>query len=206
VTGALWVESGLRPAFHPSLGEWPVSRAWWRWLPPLCAGVGRPRPCLLLLARQGRGHLKRLRGEASCVSDDDTGEVDKDARITELERQLAVERASFQTGVPAEILSAAATPEDALRLATDALLWRAETAPPPPPQTAAVSADMVTAGTGVIGAADRILPRYQQVQTRDAVSRMTPAEILSAWRAGHLSQIGVGAPTTNGSTPLTRRS
>lgn len=143
------------------------------------------------------------------MSDDDdtgevTGEVDKDARITELERQLAVERASFETGVPAEILAAAATPEDALRIATDALLWQADSAPPPPPATGAVPVDWAN-GVGTLGASDRMNPRYAGPQTREALSRMSPAEILSAWRSGHLSQIGVGAPQANGSTPLTRR-
>lgn len=144
-------------------------------------------------------------GAVDTDADQAAGEVDKDARISKLERQLAIERASFETGVPAEILSAAATPDDALRLATDALLWRAETAPPPPPpQTGAVSVDFAN-GVGTIGATDRILPRYMPIQTRDAVSRMTPAEVLSAWRAGYLTSLGVGAPKPCGSTPLTRR-
>jgi hypothetical protein len=134
---------------------------------------------------------------------------DPQRRVHELEMQLATERAAHEFDVPAELLGRAQTPEDIERIASEALLWRAETAPPPPPpppQTGAVSADMVAAGTGVIGAADRILPRYQQVQTRDSLSRMSPAEILSAWRAGQLTQIGVGAPTGHGSTRLTRQS
>jgi hypothetical protein len=130
-----------------------------------------------------------------------------DPRVQQLELQLAAERAANKFDIPTALFADAQTPEDIDRIASAALLWRAQAEPqaPPPPPTGAVDASWAN-GTGVIGAADRILPRYQQVQTRDAVSRMTPAEILSAWRAGHLSQIGVGAPTRNGSTALTRRS
>ncbi len=129
-----------------------------------------------------------------------------DPRVQQLELQLAVERTANEFDIPAALFADAETPEDIDRIASAALLWRAQAEPQsPPPPTGAVDASWAN-GTGVIGAADRILPRYQQVQTRDAVSRMTPAEILSAWRAGHLSQIGVGAPTAKRSTPLTRRS
>jgi hypothetical protein len=129
----------------------------------------------------------------------------QDPRVRELELQLAAERIANEFGIPAELFADAQKPEDIERITSEALLWRAETATPPPqPQTGAVSVSFAS-GVGVLGAVDRLNPRYQQVQTRDAVSRMTPAEILSAWRAGHLSQIGVGAPTANGSTPLTRR-
>ena len=135
-------------------------------------------------------------------------EPDPQQRIHELEAQLVqerIERTAAEFDLPPALLADASTPEGIDRIASAALLWRAETQPAPaPPATGAVDASWAN-GTGVIGAADRILPRYQQVQTRDAVSRMAPAEILSAWRAGHLSQIGVGAPTANGSTPLTRR-
>jgi hypothetical protein len=87
------------------------------------------------------------------------------------------------------------------------LLWRAQAEPqaPPPPPTGAVDASWAN-GTGVIGAADRIGQRYMGPQTRDQLSRMSPAEIMAAYRSGALASLGVGAPTANGSTPLTRRS
>jgi hypothetical protein len=135
-------------------------------------------------------------------------QLDPQQRVHELEMQLATERAAHEFDLPAVLLGMAQTPEDIERIASEALLWRAETAPPPPtppaPQTGAVDASWAN-GVGTIGRADRMLPQYQQIQTRDAVSRMSPAEILSAWRSGRLTPIGVGAPTRNGSTPLTRR-
>jgi hypothetical protein len=126
--------------------------------------------------------------------------------VQQLRLQLAAERTANEFDIPAALFADAQTPEDIDRIASAALLWRAETEPqaPPPPPTGAVDA-MWANGAGVIGAADRILARYQQVQTRDSLSRMSAAEILSAWRAGHLTQIGVSAPTGHGSTPLTRR-
>jgi hypothetical protein len=131
-----------------------------------------------------------------------------DPRVQQLELQLAAERVANEFDIPATLFADAQTPEDIDRIASAALLWRAQAEPqaPPPPQTGAVDASWAN-GTGVIGAADRAAmnPRFQGVHTRDSLSRMSPAEILSAWRAGHLTQIGVGAPTRNGSTPLTRR-
>jgi hypothetical protein len=131
---------------------------------------------------------------------------DPQARVQELEIQLAAERAAHEFDVPAALLAAAQSAEDIDRIASSALLWRAETAPqPPPPQTGAVSVDMVTAGTGVLGPADRMSQRYATIQTRDSLSRMSPAEILAAWKSSALSGIGVGAPQANGQTPMTRR-
>jgi hypothetical protein len=129
-----------------------------------------------------------------------------DPRVQQLELQVAAERTANEFGIPAALFADAQTSEDIDRIASAALLWRAQAEPqaPPPPATGAVDASWAN-GTGVIGAADRILARYQQVQTRDSLSRMSAAEILSAWRAGHLTQIGVGAPTGHRPTPLTRR-
>jgi hypothetical protein len=117
-----------------------------------------------------------------------------------------MERTAHEFDIPAALFADAQTPEDIDTVASAALLWRAQAEPqaPTPPATGAVDASWAN-GTGVIGAADRILPRYTQIQTRDAVSRMSPAELLAAWRSGQLAGIGVGAPTGHGSTPLTRR-
>jgi hypothetical protein len=92
-----------------------------------------------------------------------------DPRVQQLELQLAAERTANEFDIPAALFADAQTPEDIDRIASAALLWRAETEPqaPPPPPTGAVDA-MWANGTGVIGAADRILARYQQVQTRDS--------------------------------------
>lgn len=129
-----------------------------------------------------------------------------DQRVQQLELQLAAERAANEFDIPATLFADAQTPEDIDRIASAALLWRAQAEPqaPPPPPTGAVDASWAN-GTGVIGAADRIGQRYMGPQTRDAVSRMSPAEILSAWRSGALAGIGVGAPQRNGQTPMTRR-
>jgi hypothetical protein len=126
-------------------------------------------------------------------------------RLHELEMRIAAERAAHEFGVPVELLNGATSPEEIQRITSEALLWRAETAPPPPPpQTGAVSVDFAN-GVGALGPVDRLNLRFQGVQTRDSQSRMSPAEVLAAWRSGHLSQIGVGAPQANGATPLTRR-
>ncbi|OBJ38800.1 hypothetical protein A5621_13060 [Mycobacterium colombiense] len=126
--------------------------------------------------------------------------------MQQLELQLAAERVANQFGIPAVLFADAQTTDDVDRIASAALLWRAQAEPqaPPPPPTGAVDASWAN-GTGVIGAADRIGQRYRQIQTRDQLSRMSPAEVLAAWKAGALSGIGVGAPQPNGPTPLTRR-
>jgi hypothetical protein len=154
------------------------------------------------------------------MSDDDTStdttdagadggadEVDPQTRIAQLERQNAMERISFETGVPADLLAQAESEDDMLRIATDALLWQASSVPPvpPPPPTAAVPADWVSGGTGVIVATDRMLSQYIGPQTVDALKSMSPTEILSAWRSGHLARIGVGPPQRNGTSPMLRR-
>jgi hypothetical protein len=65
---------------------------------------------------------------------------DPQARVQELEIQLAAERAAHEFDVPAVLLAGAQSAEDIDRLTSEALLWQAETAPPPPPpRTAAVS-------------------------------------------------------------------
>jgi hypothetical protein len=130
-----------------------------------------------------------------------------DPRVRELELQLAAERVANEFDIPAAIFADAQTTEDVDRIASAALLWRAQAEPqaPPPPPTGAVDASWAN-GTGVIGAADRIGQRYMGPQTRDQLSRMSPAEIMAAYRSGALASLGVGAPTANGSTPLTRRS
>lgn len=135
-------------------------------------------------------------------------ERDEADEIVAARTQLAIGQVSFETGVPTELLSTAETAEDAMRLATDALLWQADSQPaaPPPPATAAVSASEVSSGTGVLGPTERMLSQYQQVRTRDALSRMSPAEVLHHWRSGNLAGLGVSAPNTPaGQTPMTRR-
>jgi hypothetical protein len=132
-----------------------------------------------------------------------------DPRVQQLELQLAAERAAHEFGVPVEMLSGATSPEDIERICSEALLWRLQAEPqaPPPPPTGAVRASEVTGGTGVLTAGDRaaLNPRYTQVQTRDQLSRMSPAEVLAAWKSGALSGIGVGAPQSNGQAPMNRR-
>jgi hypothetical protein len=132
-----------------------------------------------------------------------------DPRVRELELQLAAERIANEFGIPAELFADAQTPEDIDTIASAALLWRAQAEPqaPPQPATGAVDASWVTNSTGVVGAADRAAmnPRYAGPQTRDQLSRMSPAEIMAAYRSGALGVLGVGAPQSNGQTPMTRR-
>lgn len=124
----------------------------------------------------------------------------KDAQIAALERQVAFQRIERQTGVPASFYADANTPEEAERIATDALLWRATNAPPEPtgPPTAAVSASVVTSS-------DRIQMAAGQVTSRDQLARLPPAERMRAWREGRLQQIGVNQPPPPRSTPMDRR-
>jgi hypothetical protein len=129
-------------------------------------------------------------------------------RVQQLELQLATERTANEFDIPAALFADAQTPEDIDRIASAALLWRAQTEPqaPPPPATGAVDASWAN-GTGVIGAADRTVSRYRQIATHDALRSMTPQEILAHARAGNLTSLGVGALKRSGSsTPLTRRS
>jgi hypothetical protein len=132
-----------------------------------------------------------------------------DPRVQQLELQLAAERVANEFGIPAALFDDAQTTEDVDRIASAALLWRAQAEPqaPPLPPTAAVLASEVTGSTGVIGAADRAAmnPRYAGPQTRDQLSRMSPGEIMAAYRSGALSSLGVGPPQRNGGTPMTRR-
>jgi hypothetical protein len=135
-----------------------------------------------------------------------------DPLVRELQERLLQEhreRLAGEFGLPVELLSGAATPEDVDRICSEALLWQAQAEPqaPPPPPTAAVLASEVTGSTGVISAADRAAmnPRYAGPQTRDQLSRMSPGEIMAAYRSGALSSLGVGPPQRNGATPMTRR-
>jgi hypothetical protein len=130
-----------------------------------------------------------------------------DPRVQQLELQLAAERTANEFDIPAALFADAQTPEDIDRIASAALLWRAQAEPqaPPPPLTGAVDASWAN-GTGVIGTADRTLSRYQQIATHDALRSMTPHEILAHARAGNLTSLGVGALKRSGSsTPMTRR-
>ena len=131
--------------------------------------------------------------------------AERDEQINRLQLENQRAKVSHETGIPEDMLTGATTPEQVDQIAGALLGWRMTTAPePPPPQTAAVSGDFAS-GVGVLSAVDRLNPRYQGVQTRDSLSRMSPAEILAAWRSGHLTGIGVGVPQSNGATPLTRR-
>jgi hypothetical protein len=133
--------------------------------------------------------------------------AERDEQINRLQLENQRARVSHETGIPEDMLTGATTPEQVDEIAGALLGWRLTTAPEPaPPPTAAVSVEFAN-GVGALGAVDRaaLNPRYRQIQTRDSLSRMSPAEILSAWRAGYLTQIGIGAPQPSGLTPLTRR-
>jgi hypothetical protein len=123
----------------------------------------------------------------------------KDEQIAALERQVAIQRACRETGLPAEVLAGAATAEEVERIATDALAWRVATSPPEAtnPPTAAVSASVVTS-------ADRIGMATGQIRSRDQLAQLPPAERLRAWREGRLASLGVAQPPRPRPTPLDR--
>ena len=122
------------------------------------------------------------------MTDNTDALADRDSHIAELQRQIAIDRTSRETGVPPDLLGTGRTAEEIERIAADALAWKAAAAPPEPsrPLTAAVPASVVTS-------ADRIeLPG--QVTTRDQLSRMSPAERMRAWREGRLVNLGANPP------------
>lgn len=91
-----------------------------------------------------------------------------------LQAEIARLQVSRDTGVPVDILSDAATVEDAQALAEQALAWRGNPAPAAPTPTA---------------------PQYLPNQIgRQALSYLTPQEISAAHRAGQLQGIGAPAP------------
>lgn len=108
---------------------------------------------------------------------DDQTEAEKRARISELDRQIAIRQISLETGVPPEFLQNAHTAEQIEQYAQDALAWRGETpAPQPRSQTNA--------------------PQYNGVGqlSRDALTQL-PADVqMAAYRAGRLAALGAPAP------------
>lgn len=116
---------------------------------------------------------------------DDNGLAERDQRITELTREIAVSRVSRETGVLPELLVNGQTVEEIERIAADALAWKLEGQPVKPP-TAAVSASVVTS-------ADRIAMPHQ-ITTTDELRRMSPAERMRAYREGRLTHLGANPP------------
>jgi hypothetical protein len=104
-------------------------------------------------------------------------DAEKLARISELDRQIAIRRTSLETGVPPGLLSQGRTVEEIQQHAADAIAWKAAAPPPPPPATAAVPAYN---GVGQI--------------SRNTLPYLNPAAQLEAWRQGRLEQIGAPAP------------
>ena len=102
-------------------------------------------------------------------------------------RELAAERdrltaevsrlqVSRDTGVPAELLSPAATEDSARALAESLLAWKGEAAPAAPPSE----------------------PFYPVTQyRRDDLQYMTADELAQAYREGRLAQIGASPPLRN---------
>jgi hypothetical protein len=120
---------------------------------------------------------------------DNTGPLaDGDEQIAALERQIAIDRTSRETGIPPSLLGTGQTAEGIERIAADLLAWKAAATPEPPsrPTTSAVRASVVTSS-------DRIeMPR--QVQTLDELRRMSPGDQMRAYRAGLLSHLGANPP------------
>jgi hypothetical protein len=111
--------------------------------------------------------------------------ADQEQRIEALERQIAIERTSRITGVPPDLLGNGTTAEEIERIAADLLGWRAAAAASRP-QTAAVSASVVTSG-------DRIEMPHQ-LTTHDELRRLSPAERMRALREGRLIHLGANPP------------
>jgi hypothetical protein len=98
----------------------------------------------------------------------------KAAELAELDRQIAIRRASLETGVPVSVLSHATTEDEARALAEEALVWRGGNAPAAPTAPA---------------------PAYLPNQvTRESLPYMTPQEISAAHRRGQLQGIGAAPP------------
>lgn len=127
----------------------------------------------------------------------------KDAEIVALQRQSAIDRVVGETGLPAEMFSAASTPEEIDTIAGSALAWRIEgnEPPPAPPLTAAVSASLISSSIYP----EPIAMATGQIRSRDQLAALPPAERMRAWREGRLQHLGVGQPPSPAPTPLHRR-
>lgn len=125
------------------------------------------------------------------MTDDGTTDlIVAQAHAAELERQVAIERTSRETGVPAGVLAAAATAADVDAIAAGALLWKAQ-APqgvPPPPRTAAVSASMVTSADSFRAGTP------PQVTSAHTLKGKSAKEIMDLYRSGSLADLGAAAP------------
>jgi hypothetical protein len=87
---------------------------------------------------------------------------------------------SRDTGVPAELLTPAATEDSARALAERLLAWKGEAAPPPTPSE----------------------PFYPVTQyRREDLAYRASDEIAQAYREGRLAQIGALAPQHDGGRP-----
>ncbi len=113
--------------------------------------------------------------------------AEKDRQIAQLEAEVVRSQVSRETGVPIGLLANGQTAEEIERIATDALAWRAEAAPPlSRPATAALPASLITS-------ADRVEMPHQ-VTTHDELKRLNPAQRMQAYREGRLMHLGANAP------------
>jgi len=102
--------------------------------------------------------------------------ADKERRIAELDREIAINRISRETGVPLDLLGRGRTAEEIEQIAADAIAWRAAAPPAPTPTTSAVP----TSRVGQIG--------------RNTLPYLSPADTRAVWRQGRLEDIGAPAP------------
>lgn len=113
----------------------------------------------------------------------DEAEAEKQRRMEELDRQIAIRETALAMGVLPKFLQQAFTAEEIEQHARDALAWKAAagSAPAVPPQTAAA-------------------PAYPVSQmSRATLQHLSEDQVLAAWRTGRLEQIGAPMPEHNGS-------
>jgi hypothetical protein len=105
---------------------------------------------------------------------------DLHAERERLQAEIARLQVARDTGVPVGVLRDASTMEDAQALAQQALAWRGDPAPAPPPTAA------------------RYLPN--QIN-RETLPYLSPQEISEAHRRGQLEGIGAPAPPPRNARP-----
>lgn len=99
----------------------------------------------------------------------DETETEKQKRIAELDRQIAIRNTSLSTGVPPGLLGNGRDATEIEEIAAAALAWRQEEVAPPPTAAAAYSVGQYS---------------------RENLRCMTAAQVTEAYAQGQLASIG----------------